>query len=256
MGKLIYDFDRGTKSLATDERIEQAFGYKPRRFIKTNSAFDLFYKLHKKGVKKSTDELGDVEEEYWIAKPGIDFEILDSITAFSALKKKEIKGINVKLTLPQYGELGESVEDFIYLLTRTSNNVIVLGHTKSEKDDELGVIRYIPALTGRMANEAGRHFDVIAYTHVKTDGKTKTREYLWQILADDRYKAKCRIEPISDYAAKNGGFMPQDFELLFKLANDAGYTDLKILILGDSGTGKTYSLRTLRNVLPVDTTSK
>lgn len=32
---LIYDFDRGLKSLADDDRIEKVFGYKPRRFIRT-----------------------------------------------------------------------------------------------------------------------------------------------------------------------------------------------------------------------------
>src|SRR5690606_12624503 len=101
---------------------------------------------------------GDVEEEYFRTKPGIDIEVLDSVTAFSANKKKELKGTASKVTLPQYGELGESVEDLIFLLTRTDKHSIIIGHLKSEKDDDLGIIKYVPGLTGRMANEAGRYF--------------------------------------------------------------------------------------------------
>jgi hypothetical protein len=244
---IVYDFDRGLKSIGSDEQIEQHFGYKPRRFIKTKSAFEFFASIHKPGVIKTTDALGDVEEEYWRTKPGIDIEVLDSITAFSANKKKELKGTSSKVTLPQYGELGEAVEDLVLLLTRTDKHAIIISHVAPEKDDDLGIIRYVPGLTGKMKEQVGRYFDIIAYTHVKSDPKNPgKKEYLWQVLADERRDAKSRIDKISEYAAQNNGCIPQDFELLFNLAE--GYPALKILILGNSGTGKTYSLKSLSKI--------
>jgi hypothetical protein len=51
---VIYDFDRGLKSIGSDEQIESHFGYRPRRFIKTKSAFELFDSIHKPGVVKTT----------------------------------------------------------------------------------------------------------------------------------------------------------------------------------------------------------
>lgn len=243
---LIYDFDRGLKSIGSDERIASVFGYSPRRFIRCSSADDLFQKTHKAQVLTVQDDLGDVEEEYYVATKDIDFEVLDSITAWAALKKKEVKGAAQRISLPQWGEIGESTEDLILKLTRTNTNVIVIGHTKAEKDEDLGIIRYIPAISGRMSNEIARHFDLVMYSIVTQDDKG-FRSYQWQIAKDERRSAKCRIEEVSKYAEKNGGCLPQDYELLFSLMKD--HKAVKILVLGDSGSGKTYSLKTLKNVI-------
>jgi hypothetical protein len=246
---VIYDFDKSLKSLMSDEEIEKEFGYKPRRFVETKSAFDLFNSIHKtKEIVIQDALLGDSVEKILATKPGIDIEVLDSITAFQRMEKKKLKGNNTKLTLPQWGEIGDTVEDFITLLVNTNTSSVVIGHLKSEKDDELGQIAYKSSLSGRMAIELPQHFDCVFYTAIQTDRETKKRSYVWQVIGDERRAAKCRIDAITKYAQKEGGYIPQDFSLLFNLAQNAGFYNLKILILGDSGTGKTYSLRTLRNV--------
>lgn len=247
---IIFDIDRGLKSIGNDDRIEEVFGYRPRRFIRSEKISELFDKLHTPNVIQTEDILGIVEEEVYEIANGheIDFEILDSITAHQAQKKKELKGNAARVTLPQWGELGEAIEDLILKLCRTNTNVIIIGHTKAQEDNDLGVISYIPALSGRMKDEIARYFDIVMYTVVSTDKNTGHREYLWQVIADERRAAKCRLDEVTKWAAKSRGLIPQDYELLFNKIKQGGYKAVKILVLGDSGTGKTYSLRTLKNV--------
>ena len=241
---IIYDIDRGLSSLATDDQIEKVFGYKPRRFIKIQSFINLFQKLHTPGVIQVEDDLGPIEQEVFKGTKDIQIEVVDSISAYQHQVKKEVKGEADRISLPMWGEIGETLEELVYLLTRTDTHVIILGHVKAESDNDLGIIRFVPALSGRMQNEIGRYFDMVLYTNVETDKTTGHREYKWQVLADDRRSAKCRIEAISKWAEDDRGRVPQDFEQLFKRA--AGHKALKILILGETGTGKTRSLRTLK----------
>lgn len=246
---LVYDVDRGLKSLAPDDRITQEFGFKPRRFISATSMFKFFDSIHKLKGFKEEDVLGTYEEEFYAVDEslGLEIEVLDSISAFQAASKKEIKGDAERVSLPMWGLIGEATEDLAMKLCRTNTDVIILGHTKSEADNDLGIIRYVPALSGRMKDEIGRHFDCVFYTVVETDN-SGARSFKWQVLADERRDAKCRIEAVSKFAAKeDAGKMPQDFKKLFELAGSENQA-LKILILGNSGTGKTYSLRTLKGV--------
>jgi hypothetical protein len=245
---LFYDIDRGFKALYPDARIEEIFGFKPRRFIHSKTLRETFDKLHTLGVIKSHDILGDCEEEIYIAQQGIQIEVLDSVSEFQRQKKNEVKDASGKVTLPGWGEIGEAVEDVITKMARTDNDVIIIGHTKTEEDSDKGILRHIPALSGRMADQIARHFDLVMYTRVQTHKESGSRRYMWQILADESRAAKCRIEPIALAAEKADakGMIPQDFTLLFNLAKD--YPAIKILILGEAGTGKTYSLRTLATV--------
>lgn len=247
---LIYDFDRGLNSVAPDDRIEEVFGFRPRRFIKAKSIRDTFDKLHEMYIKETKDALGTVEEEWYRIREGvdIDFEILDSITAYQTQEKKDVKGNAEKLFLNDYGVIGEHIEDLVIKLTRTEANVIVIGHTKAQEDSDLGVIKYIPSMTGRMKEELMRHFDIVAYTIMETNRESGQRKYMWQLLADERRSAKSRLDTVSEWALKNKGLVPQDFDLLWKCIKEGSYSNVKMLILGDSGTGKTYSIRTLQDV--------
>lgn len=250
---LIYDFDRGLNSVAPDDRIEEVFGYRPRRFVKSESLQNTFDKLHELYIKEAEDALGLVEEEWYRLREGvdIDFEVLDTITAYQGQKKRDIKKESKRdrISLPEWGIIGDDMEELVMKLTRTESNVIMFGHQKPQEDSDLGIISYVPALSGRMKEEIGRHFDIIAFTVVVTDKKSGQRKYYWQIIADERRSAKCRLAEVSDFAVKNKGLIPQDFGLLWKYINKGGYENVKILILGDSGTGKTYSIRTLKDVV-------
>ncbi len=246
---LFYDFDRGLSTLGSPETIEKEFGYRPRTFIETKRAMELFDRTHKLKKEEIKDSLGTIDIEYYDTHPSIGFEVLDSISAYSIMKKKEVRGTAKKVTLPQYGEIKEDLEDLILALTRTNTSSILIGHTKTEKDEDLGILRSIPSVTGSMANEMGRLFDLVLYTEVQKDAKTGKRSYLWQVEADEKKAAKCRIQSIAEYASKNDGYIEQDYEKLFKMAYDEGIMFLKILVLGETGTGKTYALKTLKDLL-------
>ena len=102
---LIYDFDRSTASIGSDEKIQDVFGYRPRRFASTKGAFDFFTKLHTMVSIKpdvESDPLGLLEEEKMFnPNMPIDIEVLDSITAFQRAKKKEVKGTKEVKKMPK-----------------------------------------------------------------------------------------------------------------------------------------------------------
>ena len=243
---LIHDFDRSLQSLSSDDRIEQIFGFRPRRYIRTKTFNDVFLKTHKPVVVKHEDVLGVVEEEYYQTDPSIDVNVLDSISAYNVQLRKEIRGDATKMSLPMWGEAGDQGEDMILKFTRTNTSTIMLGHTKSEEDKELGRIRTVPAISGRLQNELGRYFGCVFFTKVTTDDKGR-RSFLWQGIADERMDAKCRFKAAVKYLEAHEGCMPQDFQLLFRLINESGFSHTNILILGNIGTGKTFSLSTLKN---------
>lgn len=244
---LIIDTDNGLSTLGSDERIEQVFGYRPRRFISSGSVLEMFDKLFEHVVIEHEDPLGKCEEEVYRLRDEHDLDVLvlDSVTAYQAARKREVKGDSDLVTLQMHGVIGEAVEELITKFTRTNVAVIVIGHTKGDNENDL--TRYKPALTGRMAVEINRHFDIVAHALAETDAAGGIR-YLWQINADESRACKSRLQSVSDYLARTNGKMPQNFKALFDLVVAGGYTSPKILILGDSGNGKTYSLKSLKKV--------
>jgi len=251
---LIFDTDKGLSCLGTDNRIEEVFGYKPRRFIKPESMSKTFDKLFDLYIIEKEDSLGTIEEEVRRLKDKheLDVWILDSFSAYSSMIKHHIRleeGRNDKMNMDKWSGLGDNTEESLLKLMTTDTFGIVTCHIKPVEDKETGVIRYSAGIQGRMKDEIMRHFDIVAYTYVEPDPETGVRSYKWVMEANHRfYSAKCRIPTVSAYLKKNNGMMDQDFDKLLSLIQDAGYHNTKILILGDPGTGKTFALRTLKEV--------
>jgi hypothetical protein len=243
---LIHDIDLGLASLGSDDTIEEIFGYRPRRYVRGKALLEMFDKLHQLVIEEFEDQLGLVEHEYYYLKEGVelDFEVLDSATAYQAQDKMDIQGEG-KMQRDDWGQLGDNMEKMFLKLTRTKTNVIVIAHTKTEEGIK-GTVRQSPALSGRMKQEVGRHFDIVAYNRLITNEETGEVQYMWQIVGDESAAAKCRIQPLADIAVK--GMIPQDFKLVHDTVTKAGHENWKMLVLGDTGTGKTYSLRTLAEI--------
>lgn len=242
---LIYDFDKSLRTLGSDEKIKSSFGYAPRRFENTESFDKFFSDIHKFTRKESEDELGKViEDSYTPVKP-IDIEVLDSITQLATLMRKEVRGESAKkkLTQADWGQLGEMVEDTLIKLCSTSNHMVIIGHTKWDKEEDTGMFKYMPSISGRMANEFGRYFDIVAFTRIQKNATTGATEYMWQIVPDEKRTAKCRLRSVFKYC--RNGMIPQDFGL-FELDK---HESLKIAIIGEPGTGKTHSLSTFKKYI-------
>lgn len=250
---LILDTDRSLASLASDDRIEQVFGYRPRRFLNSNSLLNLIDKMFERCVETYEDELGTAEQEYFRLREGkeLHYVVLDSLTAFQQIKRKELKDESTtgRLRIQDYGELADSMEDVLYGLLGSNVPFIATCHTKAV-DDGYGGTKFVPSLQGRMRDELFKHFDIVAYTIVRTDDDGN-RQYLWQIVADEARDAKCRFEEVTKWAMKQPtkGLIHQDFALLTAKIKDSGFNKFNMVIIGPSGTGKTYSLRTLKNAV-------
>ena len=246
---LIVDTDRGLSSLAPDDRIEDVFGYKPRRFIRSKSIQIFRDKMFENYVQVDEDALGPVENEYWKLKSGkeLDYIVWDSLTSWQAMKREELKAESNtgKMTQNSWGDLADDLEELVTTFERSDVPFIATCHTK-QVDDGSGTSTYGPSIQGRMKHELTRHFDIVAYSLASANEKG-TREYKWQILADEYRAAGCRFDEISKWAAKNNGCIPPDFGLLTTKLQEAGYTKFNMLIIGPPKTGKTYSLRTLND---------
>lgn len=246
---LFWDIDRSSMSIGPDDRIEQAFGFKPRRFVDPKVLSTTFEKFHRLTPIVRKDDLGEFQDEVYRTHPSIDVEVYDSISEMVVKDRLQIRKEKngAKISLPDRSDVTDRAEDLIMKQCATDTSFIAMAHIKSEKDEELGMIKYLPVLPGRLAQEVGRRFDCIFYARVITKGKAQN-EFVWQGIMDERYNAKCRVPSVVELMQSNGGTMPQDYGLLFNKARESGFVHLKILILGDSGAGKTHSLRTLTGV--------
>lgn len=110
--------------------------------------------------------------------------------------------------------------------------VVVNCHTTYDKSDT-GAFYYYPMLKGKSKERIREFFDVVVYTKTSSDKKS----YTWQTFADSSRMAKDRINVLDPT-------MPQDLSVIIDRYRKKGY-EPKILVIGESGTGKTKALETL-----------
>lgn len=83
-----------------------------------------------------------------------------------------------------------------------------------------------------------KFFDFVLYTKVSKD-ENGNRQYLWVTARDDRYDhAKDRSQLLEPE-------IPQNYSLILDAAQKKGWSNIKVLVIGQPGRGKTLSLRTL-----------
>lgn len=112
-------------------------------------------------------------------------------------------------------------------------NVVVTCHI-DYKEDDVGQDVQFAAVKGGQKTDMLRWFDVIVYTTVKEDGSIK-----WQVQKSDTRPYIRSRKPIPEW--KGQVEVDPDFGPIY----NAYGKEAKILVLGDSGTGKTTSLLTI-----------
>lgn len=180
-------------------------------------------------------------------KNGCNLLIIDSMSILATQTKlyakrhdlltgAPLKHPKKQLTINDWGWIGDEFDGFFEKLSELEATVIATAHLNYDKDDSQRM-SVLPALSGKAATAILKYFDAVLFA-TTVIGEEGT-EYLWITKQRPMYPAKIRGNLDIDAT------IPQDFNLIMpQLKEMTPYP--KILIIGDSGSGKTTSLLTLK----------
>jgi len=244
MRTLYVDLENGYKSLGSKESIKNRFGYLPLNF-ETFTDFSSFigqlWKKEKVNTTVDIDGVSITQSSYKVvAKDNHKIECMVIDTGSEMAKKfaRELKGNADALKLQQWGKLKDKLDSFFSFTNSIPCSLVVNCHSKAEQDNENGVLRMMPYIEGSTKVDVGKWFDFVLYTKVRKN-KKGDREYLWVTARDEHYcHAKDRTQLLD-------AEIPQDYQVIFNAVNKKGWDSAKILIIGEPGSGKTLSCKTL-----------
>jgi hypothetical protein len=150
----------------------------------------------------------------------------------NALKNKEYAAMDQQ----DWGNYKNQTHKLLYFLCNAPLTVVVTAHIKTEVD-QMGNIKQLPAVQGTSSSEIMRWFDVIGYTSI-VDG-----EYVFSIQNDPRTITKDRLGIFKDKLLDNATALSE----IVAAYQEQGMHP-KILVLGESGTGKTSLLKSLSQI--------
>jgi len=149
----------------------------------------------------------------------------------------ESKNKSERLEFQDWSKLERMYNLLISDLIKLPGWVVVNSHISYDKND-LGQQLFYPQLKGATKDFIGEYFDCIFFTRIKNSNNQV--QYLWQTKPDTQRYAKDRLDVLEQ-------FIPQDFGFVISLYKRNGIEHPKILIIGESGTGKTRAIKTLGN---------
>jgi hypothetical protein len=241
MNILMFDFENGHKSLGSKEGIEDMFNLpvlSPTSWSSFKNTISQLYSLQRVSCDKVVGSITIKElENKYVSKQDIDVLIFDTGTELAKKFQRELQGKAKRLSLPQWGEMKLGLDKLLEMINRFPANVIFNLHTKLIKDEELGILKYIPNIEGSTKEDIGKWFDFVFYTSIVK--KDKSRQYVWITARDDRF------EQAKDRSGLLDRIIPQDYSLIYNACEKRGFENAKVLIIGPPGSGKTRSLQTL-----------
>lgn len=254
---LVLDADRSLATIGGNQGCEQRLGVPPVRITDVDSVLNKMLALFvKERIEKPHPLFPDqteVEERIGLNETakayGLDGIVLDTLSTVGtheseAVKKlldKTIGGTGVQfLDMQGYGVIKDRFIRLMHFIKELDFAFIVNAHVK-KKEDDIGAITEVPDIPGSSATMLKRVFDIIVYNRVLKgpDGESVFR---WQVQPDERRMAKDRLDVLEH---DENGYIEQDFDYLLSAYERGGVPHPKILVIGDSGTGKTRALATI-----------
>ena len=244
---LLIDLENGYKSIGSKETIKEKFGLPLLNFNDFTSFRNFIGQLWSRKKIEKDVKVGGVsvkQSGYEIkAKEGVEIDCMVIDTGSEMAKKyaRELKGKAEQLQLKQWGKLKDTLDSFFSFTNAIPASLVVNCHSKMQEDNENGVMRVMPYIEGSTKVDVGKWFDFVLYTKVRK-AKDGTRQYVWVTARDEHYcHAKDRTQLLE-------AEIPQDYSIIFDAVNKVGWDTAKVLVIGEPGSGKTLSLRTLTNM--------
>ena len=238
----------GIQALAPPDRIKDVFGYPP---ITAKKWSTIKANIDKLGVVREVstlvgingDKFENIENRFIFNEhyQELDVLVVDTVDGiYWAIKEYLLDGKD-KASRDVWDRMLNISVQYFDRFGGMGIPVIMNCHERGDSKGDLDVIQ--PFLQGSFKDQLGNYFDVILYTRKYKQPSGKVI-FKWQVVPDS--SRDCRAtEKLYEYAVSQGGEIPQDYGLLFK---HIGIENPKILVIGSYGSGKTTSLRTLKNV--------
>lgn len=243
MKVLMFDLERGHKTIGSEEQIKNMFGFPvlaPSSFDDFTNIIKQIYTSQRKVIEKDLGGLVVKEaSSHTVLKNGVSVDAVVFDT-FSELSKKYMRSLCNKegrMQMQDWGKLKNTLDQLLEFLTKIPGVVIMNCHSKF-KDMSDGTSKVLPYIDGSTKEDISKWFDFVFYTKT-INAPDGSEQYVWRTRHNDMYEhAKDRTNTLDVE-------IPQDYSLVMEAAKRQGYDGCKILIIGSPGTGKTMSLKTL-----------
>ena len=242
---LMFDTEHGSNTLGGEAEIQEMFNcpvLKPAQFDDFRNIITSMYTTQRVEVEKRiSDDLVIKEvQEQTILKNDVKIDTL-IIDSFSELAKKYQRSLVDKtgvMKLNSWGKLKNTLDTLLEFITKIPGVLIVTCHSKTETLED-GRTKIKPYIDGSTKEDISKWFDFVLYTYTKRNGSSE--DYMWRTKHSSIYEhAKDRTDLLpSD--------MKQDFQPVIEAAIEKGFSNVRIMVVGSPGTGKTKSLATLTN---------
>jgi len=246
MKTLYLDFENGYKSLGSKEEVAEIFGLPMIQYDSYKDFKALLGKIYTRTNVETEIDVGGIPISQkiikWVPneKVTIDAIVIDTMTEMVKQYQRDLAGDKKRLQLQQWGEMKTELDVLMSVVNSIPTSLICNVHGKLKEDNELNVLKVMPNIEGSTKEDLGKWFDFVLYTQVNKDDKGN-RKYQWVTARDEKYcHAKDRSQELQPV-------MDQDYSIIFNIVKKKGWDGAKILVIGDPGSGKTMSLKTINN---------